>query len=324
MVGLLEKEAPVRQVSWVGQETPVPLTGKRLQELLSVGIAEMNAIGPLPQTELWRRIMQDRCRGELWEWLDFTYGESSGLYLEEQTSGLLKQVDNGLDNIRKNPPATLPEYATRWKGLRALWTDAKPMTEGMIAWFGKHPLLQSVQTTCLAAGEVRATLINQTWDTYEEEWNVIYETKRRQDTEAELRRAQDQIRKLKLQNFWEKNKVYILAGSVLAMILCVVLCRIWQQVNSTCRVCAGCCGDWGDTTSTTKIITVEGSGGKIITGSHTESIARPLASAVAVSEVGGKPLSTADLQMDSNQRLNQLGDQIKELQRRVSQENLPK
>lgn len=269
--------------------------------------------------------MQDRCRGELKEWLDFTYGEREGLYQEQHAIGKLKQISNGLANMWSNPSATTDEMNARWNVLSKTWTEAVPMAVSMNTWFGDKVLMQSVQATCRSAGLPRAELINQTYATYVQEFNVLHETLRRQQVEEDLRRSQSDLRDVQNWATWNEYKLYILAFSLIGLVALGLMMRMFRQVNQSCRMCASCCGDIGDTATTTKIVRKDGGvaiSHKASPGKAPSSI--PCASAVAVvTEVGGTSSgSSSSSKGNTAARMQGLAEKISALQQRVPTRDL--
>lgn len=311
----LKTQAPVRQLSWQGQDNPTSLTLDKIKVVLEQGIKEMNAIGPLPRSELWRRIMEDRCFGEIVEYLDYTYGEKSGVYPAggNYTQGILNEISEGLIELGSG---TIPELTTmraRWAELDKKWTSKKDIDIAMNEWFVRHPLLESVRTTCTKEGTQHKALLDQTYETKVQEWTAILANKERALAEEALRQA---LETSWWKAFWDEWKLYIMVGAVVMIPVLLILCRMWRAVNGTCRACAMCCGDWGDTTTTTKIITVGAGGGSSSRNAPVErGPAVPFASALAVPLGGSAPGSSSE---DPNARIEKISNTIKELQKRAS------
>lgn len=313
LTDLIKAEAPVRRVSWKGQQYPTDLTGDRMKAVLETGIEEMNSIGPLPRTELWRKIMEDRCKSEVVEYLDFTFGERSGTYKLNPASGILYQIQEGLNRLSSGQVPTVDGMKTEWVVLQKKWEQKTESAEHLANFFNVHPLLKSVQEECTAEANEHQVLLEETWQTRAFEWTSILANKQRQIAQEKLREA---LQENWWQEFWREYQLYILGGALLGLIVLMILMRIWRGVNSTCRVCASCCGDWGDTTTTTKIITTHD--GKTTSHSTTAVSAgptAPFATATAVSATGVMPGSASE---DPATRLEKLGKTIKELQKRAS------
>jgi len=312
MTNLIKTEAPVRMLSWKGQLDPVRLTGARMKAVLQNGIDEMNLIGPLPRVELWRKIMQDRCKTEVVEYLDYTHGEKSGTYKNKTSSGILFQVQQGLNSMPEI--GTIQEMKDRWAELQNKWDMKSEPDDHIALFFTDHPLLQAVQTDCTTEGNEHVVLLEEMWQSRVFEWTAILANRERQIAQERLRKALEEDW---WTEFWNEYQLYILAGSLVGLIALMILMRIWRGVNSTCRVCASCCGDWGDTTTTTKIITTHE--GK--TTAHRTRVqhgpAVPFAAAVSAVGVTSGPSSA-----DPAERLEKLGQTIKELQKRASTDQL--
>jgi len=313
MVETLKAQAPVRLVSWRGQDNPTALTADKIKVVLEQGIAEMNSIGPLPRSELWRKIMQDRCLGEIVQYLDFEYGESSGKYSDTTKTGILKTISDGLVELGLGTIPDPVDMEARWKELDKKWTSKTPFDTGINGWFSEHPLLEAVMDTCKEdGGEPHIVLLNEMHETLEAEWTAILANRQRQIAEEALRQA---LETNWWQNFWDEWKLYIVAGAILMVPVMLIFCRIWGMVAGTCRTCASCCGDWGDTTTTTKIITVQQGGGS---SSHNAPLEKgpavPFASALAV-PAGGAPSSSGG---DPYARIENINNTIKQLQKRAS------
>lgn len=312
LTNLIVGEAPVRRVSWKGQQYPTDLTGARMKEVLETGVAEMNTIGPLPRTELWRKIMEDRCKSEVVEYLDFTFGDRSGSYKNEEKTGILKQIQDGLKRLSDGAVPTVVEMKASWAGLQKLWEQKTEFEDHIAGFFVQHVLLQAVQQECTGESTEHQTLLEEKFDSQVFEWTSILANKERQIAQERLREA---LKTDWWEDFWNEYKLYIMCAAFVGLILLVILMRIWRGINSTCRVCASCCGDWGDTTTTTKIITTHD--GK--TTAHTTRMehgpAVPFASAMAVSAGG---VTSGSSSGDPAERLEKLGKTIKELQKRAS------
>jgi len=313
MTKMIKDEAPVRKLSWKGQLDPVRLTGDRMEAVLRNGIDEMNLIGPLPRVELWRKIMQDRCKTEVVEYLDFTHGERSGTYKGESKTGILFEVQQGLNSMPEI--ATVKEMKDKWAELAKKWNSKRDEDDHIAIFFQDHPLLQAVQETCTEEGKEHVVLLEEIWQSRVFEWTAILANRERQIAQERLRKALEEDW---WQKFWNENQLYILAGALVGLIALMILMRIWRGVNSTCRVCASCCGDWGDTTTTTKIITTHD--GK--TTAHRTRVdhgpAVPFAAAVSATAV----TSGGSSSQSPTERLEKLGQTIKELQKRASTDQL--
>jgi len=263
-----------------------------------------------------KRIMQDRCKFDIREYLGFEYGEREGVYNQEEKQGILSKISKGM---RELPAMSQSNMQTEWQKLKELWDNKEEYATSLERWFESHTLLQAVKSDCMKSSKPFQNLLDEQFDTKQAEFSAMLELKKRQDVEKLLDEARRKLDQQAWMNFWERWKNYILLASVFGVLVLCLLMRVWRQINATCRVCTACCGDWGDSSTTTKVVVTQQGGGSPTRVHHAalEGPRVPFASAVAV-QAGGMSSSSAS----QEEKVSALERNIKDLQRRVNTQEL--
>jgi len=252
--------APNREVTW-GEAQPQPLTGSRTKGFLVASVEEINKAGPVRDNELWRLIMEDRCFKDYKTYIEDYYLNRPGLF-NDMTNRLntitatitqeVSQVDSKqlkLEEMTWNPE----KLAERNLTFISTWDQAHrsyPDIEN--TFFLENVLLQTVRDRCRLKGVTALRLIDQKARRIFSRMALLGEEAENRILEAEVRKLQAEVNRL----WWQANMPYIIAFTMIGLIVIYMLMNMFGQVCQTCKACAMCCGDLSTTDHEHKIIHV--------------------------------------------------------------------
>merc|ERR1719203_2217579 len=208
LVKNIEKHAPERILAEDGKtdSSAFTLNGVRMKDFMIQGIKEMNRVGPLPQTELWRRIMQDRCAADLRDYLDFTYGERKGEVDDKESTGLLLTISEGLEVMRSGR-IDWDDLAPKWLELEKTWKDADLSQTTLDDWFTGKVLMKAVQPSCNKTGVMHMNFLLEVFGRLETEWTVIQERIALHKAQQKIDALNRELDDLKNKGWFEENAV---------------------------------------------------------------------------------------------------------------------
>lgn len=263
----LEKHAVTRILEEDGLQQP--LYGRRLREVIENGVDQMNAIGPLPRSALWARLMEDRCETEIIKDIGLTFGTETGDFPPnhptkpgQTVTGQLGQLQKTLDDAVAKDTTDLTEVAVlqksgKWEELTDAWDAAYDNGNGLEQhvdqFFLDRVLMQTVEGECSKAGlarsevlEISFTAINNSFTAKFQRNRAIVAAKRAAELERQLKLAQDGQTESAFWESWDENRFLYIGLAVLSCIILGVIAYFFSHAARLCRSCLSCCGDYGD------------------------------------------------------------------------------
>lgn len=227
-----------RQLAY-GEAIAQPLTGPSLWNFLEFGVEQMNLIGPLPESELWKHIMSGGCK-------------SKGEQMVEE--GLVQGALNKIAKMVTFRSVDLSKIEETWWqameqtkfGIKNFLAkgDFKAVRESCEAEIEKHiATLEETYAKLKAEGEakVQKTLREQAENDRDlaQEQQRIAESARKK-AEARVRNQAKQLKQMQDEEF-ERNKILYTIWGGGALVAVLVVMKIVKSVFSKLRVCKEAC-----------------------------------------------------------------------------------
>lgn len=247
-----------RKITFNGAVEPSALTGRRAQGLLEASVMEINNAGSLPDTELWRVVMQERCGGDLSDWTDRTRGRGK----EDNVDGTLRHLDDQLVTLRAEIGSlTEAQIADRQSMLTSTWSIASgSWEEDANTWFDNHPLMRTVRDKCMQVGQKRMEFLNAQAETalanianvvLEKRVDVLEEENRQLAAAKEA--LEKELALANLQNNAYQYGIYAVAG----IIVLIAFSQFFGGAGGICTACCVCSKDIRTRDHDQKIVVID-------------------------------------------------------------------
>jgi len=265
MVNDIHDQTRPREISLQqdGTEVHEKITGFRLKGIMEASVTEINTAGPVPDNQLWKVIMLERCEKDMEGLVNRTLGSNGGILQLIKEERVITEAE-----MEQSPTPSAREFG--WSALKSkmatFWNHAyeNDWPTRRNKFFTDSPLLEAVRGTCEGRGFELAAYYLQEYERYDlEAENLVIEAQN-DGLEAENARLAIQLDAAlgKLNEmWWDENLYYIIALGVCGVILLCLLLAISAQICMTATSCLACCQDLQTTDHDHRAVFLNAEGG---------------------------------------------------------------